>query len=73
MNCLEKQTSHLNDVSLHLVLLSAWSQASVGTLVEKYEAQSRPWIYGEDTGMEVEIECLLVPHPTRKKIWLIGR
>lgn len=46
-------------MSLLQVLLSAWSQAKVGTLVEKYEMESMPWIYRKDTEvMEVEIECL---------------
>lgn len=46
-------------MSLLQVLPSAGSQATVGTLVEKYEMESMPWIYRKDTEvMEVEIECL---------------
>ena len=41
MNCWEKrQKQNQNQDALLLVLLSVWSQASVGTLVEKYEMES---------------------------------
>lgn len=44
MNVREKQTRLWKDVSLLQLLLSAWSWPKVGTLAEKYEMASMPWI-----------------------------
>ena len=56
---MSETTRNLEDVSLLPVLLSAWSQAQAGALVEKYEMESMPWIYRQDTeALEVETECV---------------